>query len=116
AFLDSDARLALGVAPLARGFVLPAAKLAVLTETELYAATGRSRARRDSRKAATMEGWLRDLTELKVGDPVVHVSHGIGRYLGLLHMNLGEGDTEFLHLEYNGGDKLYVPVSQLHVI
>jgi transcription-repair coupling factor (superfamily II helicase) len=63
-----------------------------------------------------MEGWLRDLSELKVGDPVVHVSHGIGRYLGLVHMNLGEGDTEFLHLEYNGGDKLYVPVSQLHVI
>ncbi|MBP7468908.1 MAG: transcription-repair coupling factor, partial [Thauera sp.] len=116
AFLDSDARLALGVAPLARGFVLPMAKLAVLTETELYAATGRSRVRRDSRKAATMEGWLRDLSELKIGDPVVHVSHGIGRYLGLLHMNLGEGDTEFLHLEYNGGDKLYVPVSQLHVI
>ncbi|HMY77858.1 MAG TPA: transcription-repair coupling factor, partial [Thauera aminoaromatica] len=116
AFLDSDARLALGVAPLARGFVLPAARLAVLTETELYASTARSRVRRDARKAATMEGWLRDLSELKIGDPVVHVSHGIGRYLGLLHMNLGEGDTEFLHLEYNGGDKLYVPVSQLHVI
>ena len=116
AFLDTDARLALGVAPLARGFVLPAAKLAVLTETELYAATARSRVRRDARKAATMEGWLRDLSELKIGDPVVHVSHGIGRYLGLIHMNLGEGDTEFLHLEYNGGDKLYVPVSQLHVI
>ena len=116
AFLASDARLALGVAPLARGFILPAARLAVLTETELYAATARTRTRRDSRKAATMEGWLRDLSELKVGDPVVHVSHGIGRYLGLIHMNLGEGDTEFLHLEYNGGDKLYVPVSQLHVI
>jgi transcription-repair coupling factor (superfamily II helicase) len=71
--------------------------------------------RRDARRA-TMEGWLRDLSELKVGDPVVHVSHGIGRYLGLIHMNLGEGDTEFLHLEYAGGDKLYVPVSQLHVI
>ena len=116
AFVDSGERFALGVAPLARGFVLPGTRLAVVTETELYAATARSRVRRDSRKAATMEGWLRDLSELKVGDPVVHVSHGIGRYLGLIHMNLGEGDTEFLHLEYNGGDKLYVPVSQLHVI
>ena len=116
AFVESGERFALGVAPLANGFVLPRARLAVVTETELYAATARTRARRDSRKAATMEGWLRDLSELKVGDPVVHVSHGIGRYLGLLHMNLGEGDTEFLHLEYNGGDKLYVPVSQLHVI
>ncbi len=116
AFLESGSRFALGVAPLATGFLLPQARLAVVTETELYASTARTRARRDTRKAATMEGWLRDLSELKLGDPVVHVSHGIGRYLGLIHMNLGEGDTEFLHLEYNGGDKLYVPVAQLHVI
>ena len=125
AFLASDAAFALGIAPLASGFMLPEASthtpgmgagLAVITEAELYASTARSRARRDSRKAATMEGWLRDLSELKLGDPVVHVSHGVGRYLGLIHMNLGEGETEFLHLEYNGGDKLYVPVSQLHVI
>ncbi len=115
-FLASDAPLALGVGPLAAGFVLPEARLAVVTETELYATTARSRVRRDARKAATMEGWLRDLSELKPGDPVVHVSHGIGRYLGLVHMDLGEGDTEFLHLEYANGDKLYVPVSQLHVI
>ncbi len=115
-FLASDEGLALGVAPLAAGFVLPQARIAVVTETELYAATARTRVRRDTRRAATMEGWLRDLSELKLGDPVVHVSHGIGRYLGLIHMNLGEGETEFLHLEYNGGDKLYVPVSQLHVI
>ncbi|WP_068804947.1 transcription-repair coupling factor [Thauera phenolivorans] len=116
AFVDGDAPLALGVGPLASGFVLPDAAIAVVTETELYATTARTRSRRDARKAATMEGWLRDLSELKIGDPVVHISHGIGRYLGLVHMNLGEGDTEFLHLEYNGGDKLYVPVSQLHVI
>ncbi|WP_341644764.1 transcription-repair coupling factor [Thauera sp. SDU_THAU2] len=116
AFIDSDVRFALGTSPLASGFLLPEAGLAIVTEAELYAATARTRTRRDNRKAATMEGWLRDLSELKVGDPVVHVSHGIGRYLGLIHMNLGEGDTEFLHLEYSNGDKLYVPVSQLHVI
>jgi transcription-repair coupling factor (superfamily II helicase) len=115
AFLASDAPLAIAPAPLGAGFVLDDAKLAFVTETELYAATAR-RARRDTRKAATMEGWLRDLSELKIGDPVVHISHGIGRYLGLVHMDLGEGSTEFLHLEYAGGDKLYVPVSQLHVI
>ncbi len=116
AFLASDARLALGTGPLAAGFVLPEAGFAVVTESELYAATARTRTRRDSRKAATMEGWLRDLSELKPNDPVVHSSHGIGRYMGLVHMDLGEGDTEFLHLEYANGDKLYVPVSQLHVI
>ena len=116
AFVGSGEKLALGVGPLASGFQLPEARLAIVTETELYAATARSRARRDVRKAATMEGWLRDLSELKAGDPVVHAAHGIGRYLGLVHMDLGEGATEFLHLEYANGDKLYVPVSQLHVI
>ena len=116
AFLGGDARLALGTGPLAAGFVLPESGIAVVTESELYAATARTRSRRDSRKAATMEGWLRDLSELKPGDPVVHSSHGIGRYMGLVHMDLGEGQTEFLHLEYANGDKLYVPVSQLHVI
>ena len=45
---------------------------------------------------------------------MVHEQHGIGRYLGLISMDLGEGNTEFLHLEYASGDKLYVPVSQLH--
>jgi len=59
---------------------------------------------------------LRDLSELRVGDPVVHAQHGIGRYGGLVNLDLGEGTTEFLLLEYEGGDKLYVPVSQLEAI
>ncbi|MCZ4305897.1 transcription-repair coupling factor [Zoogloeaceae bacterium G21618-S1] len=116
AFLSSQAPLCLSAGPLTRGFILPEAKLAILTETELYANTARTQRRRDGGRKATVEGWLRDLSELKIGDPVVHVSHGVGRYLGLVHMDLGEGDTEFLHLEYSGSDKLYVPVSQLHVI
>ncbi|WP_341679082.1 transcription-repair coupling factor [Niveibacterium sp. SC-1] len=115
-FLASDARLALTAGPLNSGFIVPEAGIAVVTENELYATQARTRSRRDNRKAATMEGWLRDLSELKVGDPVVHVSHGIGCYMGLIHLDLGEGETEFLHLEYSGGDKLYVPVSQLHVV
>ena len=59
---------------------------------------------------------LRDLSELRIGDPVVHAQHGIGRYQGLVNLDLGEGPTEFLHLQYEGGDKLYVPVAQLAVI
>ncbi|MDB5800404.1 MAG: mfd [Rhodocyclales bacterium] len=115
-FLASDAKLSLSVGPLSNGFVLPDANIAILTENELYASQARPRGRgRDGRKTS-VEGWLKDLSELKAGDPVVHASHGIGRYLGLIHMDLGEGDTEFLDLEYAGGDKLYVPVSQLHVI
>ena len=116
AFIEGDAAFALGVAPLVSGFLLPEAGIAIVTESELYATTARAKSRRDAGRKATAEGWLRDLSELKVGDPVVHASHGIGRYLGLTHMDLGEGDTEFLDLEYSNGDKLYVPVSQLHVI
>ncbi|MBS1209226.1 MAG: transcription-repair coupling factor [Proteobacteria bacterium] len=115
-FMASDAKLALGVGPLNAGFVLPSANIAILTENELYASQARPRGRgRDGRKS-TVEGFLKDLSELKIGDPVVHSSHGIGRYHGLVHMDLGEGDTEFLHLEYAEDTKLYVPVSHLHLI
>jgi transcription-repair coupling factor (superfamily II helicase) len=106
---------ALTVAPLAAGFALPAEGWCVITEAELYAGTVRRRAR-DALKASSVEGMLRDLSELRIGDPVVHSQHGIGRYQGLVGLDLGEGPTEFLHLQYEGGDKLYVPVSQLVVI
>ena len=114
--LDARDGLLLTVGPLSGGFVLQAAGLALITENELYAATARPRGRRGETREASMEGWLRDLTELRIGDPVVHLQHGIGRYLGLLHLDLGEGETEFLHLEYAEGDKLYVPVAHLHQI
>jgi transcription-repair coupling factor (superfamily II helicase) len=116
AFVGGDARFMLGVAALSAGFVLPAARLAVITENELLAATARPRSRREAARRANLEGWLRDLSELRIGDPVVHEAHGIGRYRGLTHMDYGDGDTEFLHLEYAEGATLYVPVSQLHVI
>ncbi|MEY3201187.1 MAG: hypothetical protein RIR70_737 [Pseudomonadota bacterium] len=116
AFLQADTKLALSVGPLSQGFIAPEAGLAFVTENELYAATARTRGKRSDSRRASVEGWLRDLTELKIGDPVVHVQHGVGRYLGLTHMDLGEGEMEFLHLEYAEGDKLYVPVSQLQLI
>ncbi len=117
AFLAAGPKLGLGVAPLFAGFLLE--KIAFVTEAELFAGSPSARARRSAREAqrkASVDSWLRDLTELKVGDPVVHEQHGIGRYQGLIHMNLGEGDTEFLELHYANEAKLYVPVSQLHVI
>ena len=115
-FRAGEAPLMLGVAPLAAGFVLPARRIALITENELYAAQVRNRRTREAQRKATSEGMLRDLSEVKVGDPVVHEEHGIGRYLGLQNLDFGEGTTEFLTLEYAGGDKLYVPVSQLHLI
>jgi len=102
--------------PLAAGFLLPGEKLAVITESELYPGQVRQARRRDARAKVSAEGMVRDLAEVKAGDPVVHSQHGIGRYLGLVTLDLGEGEMEFLHLEYEGGDKLYVPVSQLHLI
>jgi transcription-repair coupling factor (superfamily II helicase) len=115
-FLSARAPLMLGVAPLSSGFLLPEAGIAVITETELYAETAKSRAKREKKRESNVDGMLRDLSELKVGDPVVHSQHGIGRYLGLENIDLGEGMTEFLHLEYADGAKLYVPVAQLSVI
>ncbi len=114
-WLRSSARFAITVAPLSAGFTQPHEGWCVVTEAELYAGTVRRRAR-DAQKKSSVEGMLRDLSELRIGDPVVHAQHGIGRYQGLVGMDLGEGPTEFLHLQYEGGDKLYVPVSQLAVI
>ena len=114
-FIAASDRLMLAVGPLNSGFVLNDDRLAIVTENELYATQVRQRTQREV-KRATNEFMLRDLSEVKIGDPVVHEQHGIGRYLGLQGMNLGEGETEFLTLEYAGGDKLYVPVSNLYLI
>ncbi|HEX8610459.1 MAG TPA: transcription-repair coupling factor [Telluria sp.] len=118
-FVQSDARLALGVAPLQAGFELSEAgtgNLIFITETELYAGSGRRAGKKKQEGVTQVESMVRDLSELKIGDPVVHINHGIGRYMGLTSMDLGEGETEFLHLDYAKDAKLYVPVSQLHVI
>jgi transcription-repair coupling factor (superfamily II helicase) len=118
-FLASDAKLTLGVAPLQAGFELSetsAGELVFITETELYAGSGRRAGKKKQEGVTQVESMVRDLSELKIGDPVVHINHGIGRYMGLTSMDLGEGETEFLHLEYAKDTKLYVPVSQLHVI
>jgi transcription-repair coupling factor (superfamily II helicase) len=114
-FLGQSSKCMLAVAPLSHGFAVPAEGWAVITEAELYAGVVRRRARTADRRASA-EGMLRDLSELKLGEPVVHEQHGIGRYRGLQELSLEEGKSEFLVLEYDGGDKLYVPVSQLGVI
>ncbi len=101
--------------PLQGGFVLPDERLAFITENELYASEVKQSRRREKSRTST-EGLLRDLAEVKIGDPVVHEQHGIGRYAGLVTMDLGEGGQEYLELHYAGTDKLFVPVAQLSVI
>jgi transcription-repair coupling factor (superfamily II helicase) len=115
-FVEATHPVALTYGPQQAGFVLPGERIAVITEAELYPGQVRQSRRRDNRARSSAEGMVRDLAEVKPGDPVVHSQHGIGLYLGLVTLDLGEGEMEFLHLEYEGGDKLYVPVSQLHVI
>ena len=114
-FLASKDKFMLSVATLSNGFIQYKQSLAIITESELYAAQARNRNVRTVKKS-NVEGMLRDLSELQPGDPVVHEQHGIARYQGLVNLDLGEGENEFLLLEYAGSDKLYVPVSQLHVI
>jgi transcription-repair coupling factor (superfamily II helicase) len=114
-FSQGSMRLALAVSPLYTGFTLTDPALAIITESELYQHIARSQARRQRAKIQS-DAMLRDLAEIKVGDPVVHEQHGIGRYMGLVSMDLGEGMSELMQLEYAEDAKLYVPVSQLHLI
>jgi len=116
AFRTAQATAMLGVAPLASGFVMDDDAIAVVTENELYSTQARTRSSRDTVKRVTSEAMVRDLSEIRIGDPVVHEGHGIGRYQGLQTLDLGDGASEFLTLEFSNGDKLYVPVTQLHLI
>lgn len=116
-FLSAHEPLMITVAPLAYGFQLPEQNIAVITESDLYQYVAKSRkTNRRKKHADVSDGLLRDLAEINIGDPVVHEEHGIGRYMGLVGMDLGEGISEMMLLEYAGEAQLYVPVSQLHLI
>ena len=113
----------IATAALARGFAWLEAGIDFVTETELFDAGVTQRRRRKQEQVSDVEALIKDLSELNVGDPVVHTQHGIGRYRGLVSLDLGEKNPdgtpalqEMLHLEYAGDATLYVPVSQLHLI
>ena len=115
-FEASDEKIGIATAPLAQGFAWVEGGIDFITETELFAAGVSVRRRRKQEQVSDVEALIKDLSELNVGDPVVHAQHGIGRYRGLVNMDMGQGNTEFLHLEYADQSSLYVPVSQLHQI
>jgi transcription-repair coupling factor (superfamily II helicase) len=114
-FLDGDVALGITVAPLEAGAFLEEPRLAIITESLLFGERAMQRRRRKP-SGKDAEGLIRDLTELSTGAPVVHEDHGVGRYLGLQTLSVGNVTTEFLALEYADGDKLYVPVSSLNLI
>ncbi|WP_326542355.1 transcription-repair coupling factor [Pseudorhodoferax sp.] len=115
-FEASEERLGMATGGLGAGFAWLEGGIDFITETELFAAGPTARRRRKQEQVSDVEALIKDLAELNVGDPVVHAAHGIGRYLGLVNLDLGQGSTEFLHLEYADKAVLYVPVSQLHLI
>ncbi|AVP59064.1 transcription-repair coupling factor [Pulveribacter suum] len=120
---EAGERLGIATGALARGFAWVDGGIDFVTETELFATTGTTRRRKKQEQASDVEALIKDLSELKVGDPVVHTQHGIGRYRGLVNMDVGQKNPdgtpalqEFLHLEYADKAVLYVPVSQLQQI
>ena len=113
-FREGQARINLCSASLDRGLLLLDPALTVITEAQLYGEHVVQRRRRG--RARDPETIIRSLSELMPGDPVVHEEHGVGRYLGLQRLDVGDGMTEFLTLTYAGGDKLYLPVTALHLI
>ena len=120
-FIKSDSLFGLVTAPLFNGFSWPAENLLVITEAELFTTTARQRRKGKSNENAEPDMLFKDLSELKIGDPVVHAEHGIGRYQGLVLLNLAPPKEapifeEFLHLQYSGQATLYVPVQQLQMV
>lgn len=114
-FLLNDETYGITVAPLDDGFSLTDPAITVIAEAQLY---GKRIMQRRRRKASTQdtEAIIKDLTELQVGAPIVHIEHGIGRYLGLQTLAVGDQLAEFLCIAYSDEAKLYVPVSSLHLI
>lgn len=115
AFLADSATLCITVAPMERGLYSPSLKLAVIAETQLFGQQVMQRRRR-SRKKRDSDAIIRNLAELTIGDAVVHEDHGVGRYLGLQTLDVGDVEAEYVTLEYAKGDKLYVPVASLELI
>ena len=99
---------------LSRGFRLPTARLQVYAETDLFEAEHVVRHQRKS----VARSFLSDFRDLKVGDHVVHVDHGVGEFVGLRQLTVPEtrGRHEFVELRYSRGDKLFVPVEQLELL
>ena len=105
----------LWVSRLEQGFLLDEAKLAVITEHEILGERVQQR-QRDKRKAVNPDTLVRNLAELKIGQPVVHLDHGVGRYGGLVTLDTGGLKAEYLLINYANESKLYVPVGSLHLI
>lgn len=116
AFLKSENSPSIIVAPMEQGLWLENPAITIITESLLSGEKAQQRRRRRKSAARELENIVNNLNELTVGSPVVHSEHGVGRYLGLQTLSVGGISAEFLSLAYANNDKLYVPVSSLHLI
>ncbi|MEM1153163.1 MAG: DEAD/DEAH box helicase, partial [Pseudomonadota bacterium] len=116
-FIASGSEFAIATAPLDRGLYLGSDQPTLVCEAQLF---GHRIAQRRRRKKAQDEQAIanvfRDINELREGVPVVHLEHGVGRYIGLQTLRVDEQQAEFLTLEYAEGSRLYVPVASLHLV
>ena len=116
-FVDSKERLAITIGPLDEGLVLEEPALALVAESPLFGQRVMQRRRRDKRADShASDAVIKNLAELREGAPVVHIDHGVGRYLGLATLEVENQVAEFLMLAYAEEAKLYVPVANLHLI
>lgn len=115
AFLETPERICVAIAPIDNGVLLDQSRIAVISEQQLFGDRPKQKSRR-RRSERDPETIIRQLNDLQEGSPVVHAEYGVGRYLGLVTLQTGEIEGEFLHLEYADGDKLYVPVHALNLI
>ena len=113
-FIDSLHAVAITNAPLERGLLLTG-KISVISENQLYEHRVVQR-RRKRQQEVSEEFLIRSLTELSLGAPVVHIDYGVGRYAGLITLSIDDQDHEFLQLDYADAAKVYVPVTNLHLI
>ncbi|WP_151790416.1 transcription-repair coupling factor, partial [Acinetobacter junii] len=113
-FQKDKLKVAITSAPLDRGLLLTD-QLSVISENQLYEHRVVQR-RRKRQQEVSEEFLIRSLTELSIGAPVVHIDHGVGRYAGLVTLEIDQQDHEFLQLDYADGAKVYVPVTNLHLI
>ncbi|TQV81352.1 transcription-repair coupling factor [Exilibacterium tricleocarpae] len=115
AFLDGSDAVAITVAPLEAGMELGTPAVSLIAESQLFGDRVQQRRRR-KRAQDSSDQIVKNLTELRLGAPVVHVDHGVGRYRGLQTLDIDGEPNELLMLEYAAGAKLYVPVANLHLI
>ncbi len=115
-FIQSGSQFGITVAPVDRGLYAGPGVATLVCEAQLFGQRVAQRRRRQKPEETDTDAIIRDLTELRRGLPVVHIEHGVGRYEGLQVLNIDGDPAEFLLLEYAEGNKLYVPVSSLHLI